>query len=344
MSAAGNGGEDSRRVAAEASDWVARRDRGLTAAEQDEFLQWLHRDTSHRQALVRGDRTWQALDALVEWHPSHSVYPNPDLLAPVAPRRRWRVGLVACAALVMLTIFFSWQPSRDISLQVEGESQGVRVIPRPEAHLLPDGSSLMLNTGARFALQFTPGERRLRLLEGELHVTVVKNPERPFVVEVGNVAVRAVGTAFNVRRTTGDLEVLVTEGRVQIEQAGAPREATEAVPVALGEKARVDLGSSRLAEPVAPMSADQMSRELAWQSVRLQFDGIPLAAVAEEFNLRSATKIKIGDLETGRLRVSGTFQADQVEAFARLFALSYSLDTEVTADGVIVIKKTPLKE
>lgn len=202
----------------------------------------------------------------------------------------------------------------------------------------------MLNTGTRFALEFTPEERRLRLLEGELHVTVVKNPERPFVVEVGNVAVRAVGTAFNVRRKTGDLEVLVTEGKVQIEPTDELRESTEAVPVALGERARVDLATSRLAEPVAPVSADQIARELAWQNVRLQFDGIPLTAVAEEFNLRSATKIRIGDPETGRLRVSGTFQADQVEAFARLFARSYSLDTEVAADGVIVIKKASSKE
>ena len=46
--------------------------------------------------------------------------------------------------------------------------------------------------------------------------------------------VRAVGTAFSVRWERDQVDVLVTEGRVQVESpGGAP------VPVASGERARV---------------------------------------------------------------------------------------------------------
>lgn len=338
--------DDRRRLSAEASTWLARRDRGLTAAEQDEFFQWLRQDPTHRKTLVGMERTWRALDTLVQWQPSHSVHPNPDLLAPAAPveRRRRHVGVVACSLLAAVMAFLYWQGSRDTPIPAPLAQQGVRVIPRPESHLLPDGSAVTMNSGARFALDFSAGERRLRLLEGELHVAVKKNPERPFVVEVDNVSVRAVGTAFNVRRGAGSMEVLVTEGKVQIEQTTASADTDESVPVAFGEKARVDLTSTQLAPAVTPVSVDQISRELAWQGVRLEFDALPLAAVVEEFNLRNARKISIGDAETGRLRVSGTFQADQVEAFVRLLTMSYALEAETAPDGVLLIRHGALRK
>jgi len=42
----------------EAACWVLRRDRGLTASEQDDFLQWLAADPRHGEALAhhRGAR------------------------------------------------------------------------------------------------------------------------------------------------------------------------------------------------------------------------------------------------------------------------------------------------
>ena len=81
--------------------------------------------------------------------------------------------------------------------------QGLRVIPRPERLTLADGSVAELNHGGKFEVAFTATERRLRLVAGELHVTVAQNPTWPFIVEVDGIVVRAVGTVFNVRRGPG---------------------------------------------------------------------------------------------------------------------------------------------
>ena len=64
-----------------------------------------------------------------------------------------------------------------------------------ESRALDDGTVVELNGGAEIEVQFTAAERRLRLVRGEAHFQVAKNPLRPFVVEAGGVAVRAVGTA-----------------------------------------------------------------------------------------------------------------------------------------------------
>src|SRR3546814_6850033 len=48
----------------------------------------------------------------------------------------------------------------------------------------------------------------------------LKDRARPFVVEVGDVRVRAVGTAFGVKRTAGGVDVQVTEGVVEVWRVG----------------------------------------------------------------------------------------------------------------------------
>jgi transmembrane sensor len=47
-----------------ASDWVVRRESGLTAAERAAFDQWCAADPRHRAALDRLGRTWTLLERL----------------------------------------------------------------------------------------------------------------------------------------------------------------------------------------------------------------------------------------------------------------------------------------
>ena len=79
---------------------------------------------------------------------------------------------------------------------------------------------MKLNEGALHSVLFTDTERRVRLERGEAFFQVTKDPRRPFVVEVGGVTVRAIGTAFNVRLGGGELDVLVAEGKVEVASTG----------------------------------------------------------------------------------------------------------------------------
>ncbi|MFM7749082.1 MAG: FecR family protein [Opitutaceae bacterium] len=318
----------------EAGAWLARRDRGLTATEQDAFLQWLRADPRHRAALARLDRTCGALDALAAWQPADATRPNPDLLAPSAARRRglhplaWAASLAGAgvAAAVALVVWRGPSAPTEPSAGVPS----VRVFPRPEPQALADGSVAEVNHGGRLELAFAATERRVRLREGEVHLTVAKDAARPFVVEAGGVTVRAIGTAFNVRRVGDTVEVIVTEGRVQLESAGgAP------APLAAGERARVDPGARPVVSVADPAT---VARELAWRTVRLEFEALPLEAVIVEFNLRNARQLAIGDPAAGRVKVAGTFRADEPEAFARLLEASFGIAVERAATGPWVLR------
>lgn len=322
-----------------AARWLARRDRGLTAAEQDAYLQWLHENPAHGQALTRLEKTWTKLDALTEWRPKHSAQPNPDLLAARrAPVISWRFGVLAlaAAAVVAAFVFVRRTPVPVATTPIAAASHhGVNVTPLSERLTLADGSVVELNRGGKIEPAFTAVERRVRLVRGEAHFAVAKNPARPFVVEAGTVAVRAVGTAFDVLRAESSVEVLVTEGKVHVERPAlaAP------TPVEKGERAVVDTRTGTAVPVVTRLTASEIEQALTWEGARLQFTEQPLSEVVAEFNLRNRQQLAVGDEETGRLRVSGNnFRADNVEGFVRLLEQSFGVTAERRDDGTIVLR------
>ncbi len=322
-------------VEAAAAQWLARRDRGLTAAEQDAYLQWLRSDARHGAAVARLEKAWAALDALNCWRPGHSVEPNPDLLA--VPRRRisaWLPAGFAAAAVLAAGLFLLWP---------EQEPAGPAVAAAPvvqdyERRLLPDGSVIELNRGAAVVVDYAGAERRVELMQGEAHFTVAKNPDRPFVVRAGSVAIRAVGTAFNVRLEPDTVEVLVTEGRVRVDKPVTPATGpvTEMPLLEAGQRAIIATVDAAVQAVVAPVSAEDVAAALAWQPKRLEFSETPLDEVLAEFNRHGGPQLVIGDPALVALRVGGSFRADNAEAFVRLLESGFGVEAERTAGRIIL--------
>ncbi len=75
--------------------------------------------------------------------------------------------------------------------------------------------------------------------------------------------------------------------------------------------------------------------------MRLEFEGLPLASVVTEFNLRNTLQLAIGDTAAGRVKVAGTFQADQPEAFARLLEAGFGIAVERRSVGAWLLRTAP---
>lgn len=331
-----------------ASVWLSRRDRGLTAAEQDAYLEWLYRNPGHGRAIVQLERVWASLNKLEQWRPAHSAVPNPDLLAPrrPSPLYWWSTTLAAAAAIALG--LYTWLPARPAPA-----APRVAIIhPGPEKMSLPDGSIVELNRGAKIDVQFTPGERHVRLLAGEAHFTVAHNADRPFFVDTDKVSVRAVGTAFSVARGSEEIAVLVTEGKVQVIEQGAgstepgvgnPQPATRHPPspifLTTGQRTIVSL-VSEAAPVVQEVTPAEMERALSWQAMRLEFVDMPLGDVVAEFNRYNRQRLTVANDETAAILVAGNFRADNVEAFVRLLDSSFGV-IAFHHEDTIVLRKVP---
>lgn len=325
----------------EAALWLARRDRGLTPAEQDDYMQWLQSDPRHAEALARHAATLQRMMRLYEWQPVHTSEPNPDLLAPMRKRRSWwaPVGLAAAAALAVLV----WHRGLAPETKPKPEPEARTYLRVNERMALPDGTRVELRDGSNLVVKYSESERRVSLASGEAHFTVWKDAARPFVVEVGDVAVVAVGTAFNVRRDEQAVEVLVTAGRVKLENSDPADDAAPAPLISAGERAVISASefAPRMVAPpvITPVTPDEISLALAWQTPRFHFDETPLAEAVRQFNRVNRHQLVLEDPTLGALRIGGTFRPDNVEAFVRLLEITFRIRAETRGEDETVLRR-----
>ena len=338
-----------------AAEWALRNDRGLTAAEQDEFSQWLAVSAAHRSAYAEARWGWEELDRLVGLQSSVHAVPDPDLLSPrhsawakagaPPPRRRvLRFALpaaLALAAAVVVGLFLTRPVAVPANDDMSGSAHTLALI---EQRDLSDGSVIELNRGAIVTEHFTADRRLVRLVRGEAHFKVAKDAARPFVVEAAGVAVRAVGTAFNVRLGAASVEVLVTEGKVRVDDAvrgqsllGAQVDGQPPV-LAAGQSATVDLAPTAVPQ-VATVTPAEIEQRLAWQPRLLDFTDTPMPEIVAEFNRRNPVHLILNDAALEQMRLSATFRSDNVDGFVRLMESDFGLRAEWRENGEILLRR-----
>ncbi len=135
--------------------------------------------------------------------------------------RRW-MSAAAAAAVVVIAVAAAWLAG--LRLPEAGRFQSYANHTGDVAVLhLEDGTQVWLQDGTelRYAVGKGDGERIVRL-DGEAYFDVSHDARHPFVVETRELAIRVLGTAFNVRALAGNpfTEVVLERGAVRLETPG----------------------------------------------------------------------------------------------------------------------------
>lgn len=341
-----------RAIRRKAAEWLAVAGvRTLTLKEQADLAEWRDADPRHKELYDALRESWGRFDALSEFPHSVDRSPDPDLFRPARAARRIRPVMASLAAAACVAF--------GAYLWIGQAPQPLVVIPAVEVPMrLADGTVVDLNAGADVRERYTRSERRVELLRGEALFTVARDATRPFVVMAKGVAIRAVGTAFNVRLGKGDVAVLVTEGSVAV---GVPRPVlrerdnplpapapgvTAAAEVVLkaGERAVVSTGEPVAAEApprVETVGPAEMDRQLAWQLVRFTFDRTSLAEVVERCNAGAAPgapTIEFGDPALRDIRVSGRIRTDDIEAVVEVLETTFGIEADRSRSTKIILR------
>lgn len=301
--------------------WAIRLDSGALDADENARLEaWLDADPRRSGALLRVEATLAYLDrgrALAR--PQEAEQETRTLL----DRRALIIGGLTAASLAALTVKLSL-PGPDLDagfkpMKIETALGELRRVP------LSDGSVASVNTASRVTMAFSEKRRDVKLEDGEAWFQVAHDKARPFTVEAGEVRVRAVGTAFSVRKREGGADVLVTEGVVETWVVGHENAARR---IAAGSK-------SFVAETIPAIevvkASGEVDRALAWRTGELALNGESLFYAATELNRYNARKLVIDDHALGRAPIVGYFRTDQPEDFAR--AVGAMLGGRVKLEG-----------
>lgn len=323
----------SRSLSAIAAEWINRQATGLAPAEEAELANWLAADPTHREAFERSGRVWSLLDR------PHEIGVAETVAGQLAARRVKRVrrravitGASVVSALVMAVLVLapglpSLPPSTAVLTQVRSQ-------------ILADGSRVELKADAQVEPSFVPAERRVQLVQGEAHFAVAKDAGRPFIVSARGVEVKAVGTAFAVRMESQSVEVLVTEGRVTVDQPATATHPTAPQLVTAGNRVVVATAAEPAPVQVTAVTLAEQEQRLAWRYPRLELSGTRLVDAVSLFNKHTSgarsVRLVVADPTLGDLEVSGFFRTDNVEGFIRLLEDSFGVKADRSEKEVVL--------
>jgi len=285
---------DIRAIDEVAAQWHAQLLLGRLSPEDEQRLDaWLAEDLRHRLAYAEVAAAGYALEQ------ASPKVENVAVRQEIA--RRWPVWAGAALAPVLLLVAVLWTPHALQDLRSDAHT----VAGALRTQHLPDGSVLQLDTDTAVRLQFTPEQRDIELLRGELAIEVAKDPAHPLRVHCAGIEARAVGTHFIVARRADEIEVGVTEGVVAV--SGGDHSAPTLVQA--GQRVRVDARNGEIRSEPLPATS------YGWTRGVLSFDHVPVQqAVAEIARyLPEHVTLRVSE-HAAATSITATFPIDKPEA------------------------------
>jgi transmembrane sensor len=300
------------------------------AAARRQFASWLRTSPEHTQAYLDLLALWEDaqrydpqrgldIDALVALARVDTAITDlrTDVRRVAIPRdtalRRLLRPSTGIAALLSLVINFGlvWiaANSRDVTYSTE--------IAEQRSVVLTDGSHVDLDGLSNLRVNFTRHERSVELLSGQALFHVTKDTKRPFIVRVDGTRLRAVGTEFDVNRTTLGTVLTVLEGRVAVLTSDAPVR-NHSGPVDTGVKVNAGQQATILHSTITAPQAVDTAAVTGWMRRLLVYASTPLPVVVEEFSRFNYRRIVIASPELANFRVTEVFRPFDPESLSDL--------------------------
>lgn len=333
----------------EASDWFARMHGPDAAASREDFDRW-YGLAGNAAAYDRLGRIWDATKFVANTPTGRGR----DLTKARAGRvSSGRLAAVAAslAALVVLTLWGLQQPSLHHALPdsampsadagaapsadalAAGAGKPIIITAAlhepPRVRRLTDGSRILLDRGARIAIDYTGPTRHLQLLAGQARFDVAHLPGRPFVVDAGGGRVTAHGTRFDVALDRTAVRVALLRGMVDV-RGTAPSGQKALRQLRPGQAIALDRGTLGALQPLRPADA-------RWASDMIEFDATPIAEAVAQFNRTSAAHLELAFDRAPRCRISGVFRRGDPAAFAHQVAETFALRLTDGSSGDLVL-------
>lgn len=310
----------------EAATWIARlRAPDASSADQHAFSQWLNTSDQHSKAFDEMADTWESLGTA-----AHIPELTSELQAAQQRSQRktsarakwqwasWQSGLAMACIAGLFTLFTVLSgpivAPAETYITAAGQQRTIT---------LSDGSVIELNTKSSLTVNFSEAQRSLTLNQGEAYFDVASDKQRPFVVDIGQGSVTAVGTAFNIHRHKAQAQVVVTEGIVQMREHMDPT-----TPSPNSERLSAQQQAAFGKHGLSAVSHADPQKTLAWRAQTLIFDQVPLADALQELNRYLDEPVDSSDPSLLDLKVSGTFSVKAPTDTLQAFKTSFNLTSE----------------
>lgn len=309
---AGQAEAGEERALEEAAEWRVALE-GADAHTQAAFEHWLQAHPEHRKAWQAIDATWSSFSQAAQ--PGSRMALEQAFDEERRTRRRLLGATGVALALILALLPLAWMAGGPVS-PVHLLADHYTAVGERKTLVLPDGSELVLNTATAVDIDYRRDRRIIRLYDGEIHITVASDRDRPLDVLTPEGRARALGTRFSVRRLeqagATRTRVIVQESRVEL----CLPQGESCLRLGRDQQAAAGPDGLSAAQPV------DATAQAAWVRGQLVVDDWPLFRVLQALGRHHRGLLLVDEAELAGLRVSGVLPLDDIDRALNALAAS----------------------
>lgn len=241
----------------------------------------------------------------VDWENMYNTIRSTPEAKPIKRGRVRRFIITAAASLLFIFAIAAYfmvekKSAEEVKPLAETNTPAPQNTMRQTIHL-PDGSTVVLNANSR--LNYPPsfsGATREVFLSGEAFFDIKPNPSQPFLVHTGRITTKVLGTAFNIKAYSTDVEVTVAHGKVQVLKDDR----------SLGFITASQQISYKENKEIVEQKTIDIKPVIAWKPEEIYFNDISMEEALQQISERFQMEVTFNNPSIKKCRVTATFSGD----------------------------------
>lgn len=303
----------------------------ITPVEAQKLEKWLKESEENQRIFDSYQATWNEMDRVngkssreidLEWAKLENEI-DFDASAPLATQKSLFSNMYRYAAALLFVVFAGFAVY--YFLNDQGTEQLVAELQIQEVEL-SEGSKVTVNSNSKLSYPATfEKDKRVVTLSGEAFFEVATDPDRPFIIQAGEIQVEVLGTSFNVKayENHNEIEVTVSSGKVAVYRLENP---DEKVVLIKGQKAIFYKENKKIENSIN----DNINFQ-AWKTKQIIFEDTPLPEVVHIINEIYKSDLKLIGTQLNECPVTTTFDNQSLKSVLKV--LENTLDLKVEQKG-----------
>jgi len=314
--------------------------------EEDQTVrEWLTQDATNRKKMEHFKLIWESSEKLALQHPIDADQAwerfkllreqgesrlQADLENSIQPEinKKTSFGWFKVAASIAIGLGFMIGIYRYVVAPKHPYFSTIEIVStdEPLRDTLPDGTTITLNKHSKIAYTENLFNRKRSVkMSGEAFFDVTGSASKPFEVAANDVAIKVLGTSFNIKSNEEETEVIVESGAVQVSRNDI------VIQLRPDEKA---IARSKEEGLEQKKQTDRLYDY--YRSKVFKLDGVPLWRFVEVLNEVYQAHIVIENTAIASLPISTTFENDSLTTILNTICETLQLRTEKKGKTVTI--------
>ncbi len=288
------------------------------------------------------------IEQSADWPGHYPESSSPEKIS--SPTRKKKIFAFASLIAITALAFYFFTPLTNSAPVAEAHVTEISTKAGSRTKMvLPDSSVVWLNAGSKISYNpnFGIGKREVQL-SGEAFFDV-QHSSVPFYLNTGNIKIKVLGTAFNVKGYPNEktVETSLVRGSLEITSPSRPGEKFILKPneklVILNQSSRTKTNQAKKQNIVIlselTLTTDSTIIETAWVQNQLIFHDETFEAVARKMERWYNVRIDIKDENLGQKKVGGgPFENETVEQALNALRLAFNFNFTKNENTIVITR------